>query len=203
MVPPDGGRTIAFTFRVYASFTNRETAEAPWPGAVIAFFVRVKEIPVGTAYSANDAPVRTMSNVPGEGMDCRAVKVKDVVRAPAVSPTTHVFVPPDVTPHAVAVRPVPDVSVAVTVDHGLHDAVSVIVTVWPTETEIEAGLDVTVHFATIINESVGAVPILVGVNVTAVIVLSTTVPVTVMSKKDALAELHVDKAVPNVVDVRE
>ena len=202
MVPPDGGRTIAFTFRVYASFTNRETAEAPWPGAVIAFFVRVKEIPVGTAYSANDAPVRTMSNVP-ETMDCRAVKVKDVVRAPAVSPTTHVFVPPDVTPHAVAVRPVPDVSVAVTVDPGLHDAVSVIVTVWPTEQEIEAGLDVTVHFATIINESVGAVPMLVGVNVTAVIVLSTTVPVTVMSKKDALAELHVDKGVPNVVDVRE
>jgi len=97
----------------------------------------------------------------------------------------------------------PDVSVAITVDPGLHDAVSVIVTVWPTETEIEAGLDVTVHLLTIINESVGAVTILVGVNVTAVIVLSTTVPVTVMSKKDALAELHVDKAVPNVVDVRE
>ena len=195
---------IAFTFRVYASFTNRETAEAPWPGAVIAFFVRVTEIPVGATYSANDAPLRTMSNVPGgEGMDCRAVKVKDVARAPAVSPTTHVFVPPDVAPHAAAVRPVPDVSVAVTVDPGLHDAASIIVTVWPTEQEIEAGLDVTVHFATIINESVGAVPMLVGVNVTAVIVLSTTVPVTVMSKKDALAELQVDKAVPNVVDVRE
>ena len=193
---------IALTFRVYASFTNRETAEAPWPGAVIAFFVRLTVMPVGATYSANDAPRRTMSNVP-ERMDCLAVKVKEVVRAPAVSPTTHVFVPPDVAPHAAAVRPVPDVSVAVTVDPGLHDAVSVIVTVWPTEQEIEAGLDVTVHFATIINESVGAVPMLVGVNVTAVIVLSTTVPVTVMSKKDALAELHVDKGVPNVVDVRE
>ena len=176
-----------------------DTADAE---AVIAFFVRVTEIPVGTTYSANDAPVRTMSNVP-ETMDCRAVMVKDVVRAPAVSPTTHVFVPPDVAPHAAAVRPVPDVSVAVTVDHGLHDAVSVIVTVWPTETEIEAGLDVTVHLLTIVNESVGGVTISVGVKVTAVIVLSTTVPVTVMSKKDALAELHVDKAVPNVVDVRE
>ena len=144
-----------------------------------------------------------MSNVPGEGMDCRAVKVKEVVRAPAVSPTTHVFVPPDVAPHAAAVRPVPDVSVAVTVDPGLHDTVIVIVTVWPTDREIEAGLDVTVHLLTIINESVGGVTISVGVKVTAVIVLSTTVPVTVMSKKVALAEVHVDKAGTNVVDVRE
>ena len=165
--------------------------------------MRVTEIPVGTTYSANDAPVRTMFNVPGEGMDCLAVNVKDVVRAPAVSPTTHVFVPPDVESHAAAVRPVPDVSVAVTVDHGSHDAVSVIVTVWPTEREIEAGLDVTVHLLTIINESVGRVAIFVCVNMTGVDVLSTTVPVTVMSKKDALALLHVDKPGPNVVDVRE
>ena len=169
----------------------------------MAFFVRVTVMPVGASYSAIDAPVRTMSNVPGEGMNSLAVKVKDVTRAPAVSPTTHVFAPPDVALQSAAVRPVPDVSVAVTEDPGLHDAVSVIVTVWPTETEIEAGLDVTVHLLTIINESVGGVTISVGVKVTAVIALSTMVPVTVMSKKDALAELHVDKAVPNVVDVRE
>ena len=130
------------------------------------------------------------------------MKVKEVVRAPAVSPTTHVFVPPGAAPHVAAVRPVPDVSVAVTVDHGLHDAVSVIVMVWPTERKIEVMLDVTVHLLTIINESVGGVTMSVGVNTMAVIVL-TTLPVTVMSKKDALAELHVEKAVPNVVDVRE
>ena len=177
-----------------------DTADAE---VVMTFFVRVTEIPVGTTYSANDAPVRMMSNVPGEGMYCFAVKVKDVVRVPAVSPTTHVFVPPDVALQAPFVRPAPDVSVAVTVDHGLHDAVSVIVTLCPTAREIEGGLDVTVHLATILNESVGAVPMLVGVNVMAVIVLSTTVPVTVTSKKDALAELHVDKAGTNVVDVRE
>ena len=81
-----------------------------------------------TIANANDAPVRTMSHVLGEGMDCLAVNIKDVVRAPAASPTTHVVVPPDVTLQAPFVSPAPDVSVAVTVDHGLHDAVSVIVT---------------------------------------------------------------------------
>ena len=192
---------IAFTSRVYASFTNRETAEVPWPGAVIAFFVRVTVMPVGATYSANDAPERMMSNVPDE--NCFAVKVKDVERAPAVSPTTHVFAPPNDTSQAAVVRPAPDVSVAVTVDHGLHDAVSVIVTVWPTEREIEAGLDVTVHLPTMLNESVGAVPMLAGVNAMALIAMSTTVPMTVMSKKDAVAELHVDNAGTNVVDVRE
>ncbi len=158
-------------------------------------------MPVGGTYSANDAPERTMSNVPD--VNCFAVKVKDVERAPAVSPTTHVFAPPNDTSQAAAVRPAPDVSVAVTVDHGLHDAVSVSVTVLPTEREIEAGLEITVHWATTINESVGAVPMLVGVNAMALMALSTTVPVTVMSKKDAVAEFHVDNAGTNVVDVRE
>ena len=195
------GTVIAFTSKVYASFTNREIAETPWPGAVIAFFVRVTVMPVGASYSANDAPERTMSNVPD--VNCFAVKVKDVERAPAVSPTTHVFAPPKVTSHAAAVRPAPDVSVAVTVDHGLHDAVSVIVTVLLTEREIEAKLDVTVHFVTILNESVGDVPMLAGVNAMGLIALSTTVPVTVMSKKDAVAELHVDNAGTNDVDVRK
>ena len=102
-----------------------------------------------------------------------------------------------------AETPVPDVSIAVTDDHGLHDAVSRIGTVSPTNITIDVLFDVTMHCATIINESVGAVPMLVGVNVMAVIVLSTTVPVTVTSKKDALAELHFDKAGTNVVDVRE
>ena len=143
-----------------------------------------------------------MPNVPGEGMDCRAVKVKDVVRVPAVSPTTHVFVPPDVALQSAFVRPVPDVSVTVTVDHGLHDAVSVIVTVWPMVREIEAGLDVTVHLLTIINDSVGGVTICVGVKATAVGVLSTVFPVTEMSLKMAPPKFHEDEP-PNVVDVRE
>ena len=138
-------------------------------------------------------------------MNCLAVMVKDVMRS--VSPTAHVFVrrgsSMDVTFQALFVRTASDVSVAVTADHGAHDAVSVTVTFWPTEREIDGLLDVTVHFATIINESVGAVPICVGVNLMAVLVLSTTVPMTVMSKKDALAELQVVKAGPNVVDARE
>ena len=92
-----------------------------------------------------DAPVRVMSNLPGEGVDCLTVKAKDVVRAPAVSPTAQVFTPPDVASHAVSVRPVPDVSVTVNMDHGLHDAVIMIVTVCPTEREIEVRLDVTVR----------------------------------------------------------
>ena len=59
------------------------------------------------------------------------------------------------------------------------------------------------HLPTILNESAGTVPMLAGVNAMALIALSTTVPVTVMSKKDAVAELHVDNAGTNVVDVRE
>ena len=102
-------------------------------------FVRVTEISVGVTYSASEAPVRTMFNVPVE--DCFAVKMNDVVRVAPRSPTTHVLVPPDVALQAPFVRPKPDVSVAVTVSHGLHDAVSVTVTVWPTESEIEATPD--------------------------------------------------------------
>ena len=59
------------------------------------------------------------------------------------------------------------------------------------------------HLATILNESAGTVPMLAGVNAMGLIALSTTVPVTVMSKKDAVAELHVDNVGTNVIDVRE
>ena len=123
-----------------------------------------------------------------------------------MSPTNHVCATRGAEFHVVLqsafVRPGPDVSVAVTLDHGLHDASSFKKMPWgEMGREIEVGSDVTVHFATIVNESVGAIPVTsVVVNVIFFGVLSTTVPVTLMSKKDALAEVR--HAVVEIVQPR-
>ena len=146
----------------------------------MAFFRNVIEIGIAGAYSDADAPVRMTSRDLALDID-RAVITNKTVSAVPLSPTNHVTVPDFVDCQSAAKTPVPDVSVAVTIDHGAHDAVSAIVTVSPTNITIVVLLDVTVHLGTIINEKDGAVPMFVGVNAMAVIVLSTTVPVTVMS----------------------
>ena len=141
--------------------------------------MKVIEIGIGEPYSDADAPERTMSRDFVIVTDW-AVIANEAVSAVPLSPTCHVTAPDFVDCQSAAETPVPDVSIAVTVDHGLHDAVSRIVTVSPTNIAIEVLFDVTVHCATIISESAGAVPMLASVKLTAVIVLSTTVPMTVM-----------------------